>query len=500
MSATTSNGASRRRPPIVILGVPFDSVTTVEAIGQIEAMIASQHPHYVVTANVDFVVQAQDDIELRRIFFDAHLVLCDGTPLVWASRMLGNPLPERVAGADIVPLLIELAARKGHRIYFLGATPESLARAIENLQARYPALAIAGHYSPPFTKLLEMDHEEIKRRIQEVKPDLLFVALGCPKQEKWISMHYRGLGVPVVIGVGATIDFLAGMVRRAPLWMQRGGVEWVFRLAQEPRRLARRYATDLFVFGRRILRQAWDLQTPRTGGFAPLSTGDNRFAVHLPPRLDLQAVMENAFPSEWLTEPANHCLLNASGVEFLDSTGIGLLARLQRTLKTHGFELVIIAPSPVVHRALRLMKLTEFFNLAPDLRTAELLIERRQQEAASGADSPPSPAERLAWRGEITAANVELIWESTRKHMDELRPGESIVIHLTLVRFIDSSGLGLMVRLKKRAEQQGIQLGFRNPQPAVRNVMRLARLEQFLISENQPPAIALAARAIQRRN
>src|SRR5437867_4914083 len=123
-----------QRAPIAILGVPFDNVTTSEAIELIEQMVASGRPHYLATANVDFLVQAQQDVELKRILCDAHLVLCDGTPVVWASRFLGNPLPERVAGADLVPLLIQLAAERGHRLFFLGATPESSAQAVENLQ------------------------------------------------------------------------------------------------------------------------------------------------------------------------------------------------------------------------------------------------------------------------------------------------------------------------------------------------------------------------------
>src|SRR3954447_12256284 len=126
---------ARSAAPIAILGVPFDNVTTVEAIEAIERMVASREPHYLITANVDFLVQAREDVELRRIFFDAHLVLCDGTPLLWASRLLGNPLRERVAGSDLVPLLIEQAAKRKYRVFFLGATPESAAAAVARMEA-----------------------------------------------------------------------------------------------------------------------------------------------------------------------------------------------------------------------------------------------------------------------------------------------------------------------------------------------------------------------------
>src|SRR5579864_6971977 len=160
------------RPPIAILGVPFDNVTKAEAVSLVEGMIASGRPHYLVTPNVDFLVQARRDVELRRILFEAHLVLCDGTPLVWASRLLGNPLPERVAGSDIVPLLLRVAAERGYRPFFLGATNEVAEIAIAKLKTSHPALKIAGHYSPPISKLLDMDHVEITKRIREAQPDL----------------------------------------------------------------------------------------------------------------------------------------------------------------------------------------------------------------------------------------------------------------------------------------------------------------------------------------
>src|ERR1051325_9537339 len=142
------NRSYSAHPPIAILGVPFDHIPTPETIERIEPMVASREPHYLVTANVDFLVQAQEDVELRRILFDAHLVLCGGTPLVWASRLLGNPLLERVAGADLVPLLLRVAAERRYRIFFLGATPESAEKAVENLKQLHPKLPIAGHYSP----------------------------------------------------------------------------------------------------------------------------------------------------------------------------------------------------------------------------------------------------------------------------------------------------------------------------------------------------------------
>ncbi|SKA93131.1 polymer biosynthesis protein, WecB/TagA/CpsF family [Prosthecobacter debontii] len=234
---------------IHLMDIPFDRVTMAQTLDRVGNMITSRQPHCIATANVDFLVQAKGDGDLRQILHEAHLVVCDGTPLVWLSRLLKKALPERVAGSDLVPQLLRQAEQKGWSVYFLGGQEAVLKTAIQNVQAKHPALRIAGSESPPFRPLAQMDHEGICARIREAKPDILLVSFGCPKQEKWIRQNYEAAGVPVNIGVGATIDFLAGAMKRAPRWMQVCGLEWVFRLCQEPRRLIKRYALDLVVFG-----------------------------------------------------------------------------------------------------------------------------------------------------------------------------------------------------------------------------------------------------------
>lgn len=474
-------------PPIAILGVPFDNVTTAETIETVGRMVASRKPHYLVTANVDFLVQAQEDVELRRILFDAHLVLCDGTPLFWASRLLGNPLPERVAGADLVPLLLRVAAERGYRVFFLGATPESATQAVQNLKKRHPNLIIADHYSPPFNKLLEMDHEEIKRRIFAAKPDLLFVSLGCPKQEKWIAMHYRSLGVPVCAGVGATIDFLAGTVKRAPVWIQRIGGEWVYRLAQEPRRLFKRYFKDLCVFGWKILGQLWQLQfrsrsQPRikTQKSTPVRAEENWQWIRLPDRLDLAAVRNDGLLVDHVLADGRHCILEMDNVKFIDSTGVGLLIRLQKKVRATGRQLILLSPSAEVRRALALMQLQHFFECVPDFASAQELITARAREQTSAVRlRSPAAVNPLLWQGEITASNAQEVWSTTKSFIHSKR-GRELVIDLSGVRFIDSTGLGIMVRTKKLAATEQVKLQFIHPQPLVQNVIHLARLEAFL--------------------
>jgi N-acetylglucosaminyldiphosphoundecaprenol N-acetyl-beta-D-mannosaminyltransferase len=239
--------------PVVILGVAFNPLTLPAAVDCIERMIVSRRPHYVVTPNVDFLVKATRDLQLHKILADANLVLCDGKPLVWAARWLGSALPGRVAGSDLVPVLLQRAAEREWRIFLLGASPEAAAEAARRIATLHPSIPAVGHYSPPHRPLADMDQAEIARRIREANPDVLLVCFGCPKQEKWMAQHYRSLGVPVMIGAGGTIDFLAGRMKRAPHWMRHTGTEWLFRLSQEPRRLFQRYVDDLLHFLPRVL-------------------------------------------------------------------------------------------------------------------------------------------------------------------------------------------------------------------------------------------------------
>jgi N-acetylglucosaminyldiphosphoundecaprenol N-acetyl-beta-D-mannosaminyltransferase len=474
-------------PPIVMLGVPFDNVTTMQTVSLIEDMVESRRPHHLVTANVDFLVQAAHDVELHRIMTDANLVLCDGMPLVWASRLLGNPLPERVAGSDLVPLLIETAVRKQYRLYFLGATPESASLAIENLKRKHPQVVIAGHYSPPIASLFEMDHAEICRRIREAKPDLLFISFGCPKQEKWIAMHYRDLGVPVCVGVGATIDFLAGKVIRAPRCMRATGLEWAFRLAQEPRRLAKRYLHGLCHFSVAIAQQWWRMRlrgvtaraTPRVN---PVKKKKQCQHVVFPKRVDGAAVRQYSLLCANALASAQTCLLDLQRVRFIDSTGMGLLVRLQRQARTAGRKLILLAPSPAVRSALRLMKVEKFFTIANDQACAQNMVEKPPETDGVLLQPhyyPWKPS--IYWQGEITSRNVDEVWKSTSSQLCQRSTRDRrCYIDLSGLRFIDTAGAGMMLRAKKSAQQQGLELIFTGIHQDVRNVLELARVASFV--------------------
>lgn len=468
--------------PVALLGVPFDHVTLEAAVERIHEMVASRQPHYVVTPNVDFLVQARRDVELRHILINAHLVLCDGTPVLWASRWFNNALPERVAGADLVPRLIETATTRGWRIFFLGGAPDVASRAVRLLQAKHPTLNICGHYSPPFRSLLEMDHEGIAERIRAAKPDLLFVSFGCPKAEKWIAMHYRSLGVPVAIGVGATIDFLAGQVKRAPVWAQRSGLEWAFRLAQEPRRLGGRYATDLLEFTRAITGQSWCMQMRTRGGLStqhawPVLLDGDWESIEMPACLDASAVRINS--AIWNRTSQCHLAIDLAEVRFIDSTGVGLLLWLQKRFRKEGRCLVLVAPSRVVRKALVFAGHHNYFRTAESAEEARQLVERERNEPPTCC--PNEDGRVLYWRGEITSENVEAVWEATRKFVAApARAAWKIWIDLASVRFLDSSGAALMARTKRLAQSDGTVLSFTGAPPVVCQVLRSAGLDHLL--------------------
>ena len=230
---------------VQVTGVRIDNLSMAEAVEAIDRMVRDRRCGYAVTPNVDHLVRLRRDSEFRQIYANAALVLPDGMPIVWASRFLGTPLKERVAGSDLFPRVCELAARRGYRLFFLGGRPGAASRAAERLRARHPAIRIVGTYAPPYG--FEGDPGEnaaIAAMIVDARPDILFVGLGAPKQEKWIWRYQKACGVPVCVGIGVTFEFTAGMVKRAPVWTQRLGLEWLWRLAMEPRRLWRRYLLE----------------------------------------------------------------------------------------------------------------------------------------------------------------------------------------------------------------------------------------------------------------
>jgi exopolysaccharide biosynthesis WecB/TagA/CpsF family protein len=230
---------------VLIAGVPVDRVDMAEAVGRLRAAVAEHRQTQVATVNLDFLVGAQRNAELRAVLAASEMNVADGAPVVWLSRLLGRPVPERVAGTDLIPQLAAEAARSGLRVFFLGGEGGVSAEAARRLAREHEGLQVAGWLEPPRAPIEALASDDMIAAVNDAHADVLLVALGNPKQELWIARHRHLMPtVMVLIGVGCVFDLLAGRARRAPRWMQRSGLEWLHRLAGEPRRLARRYVND----------------------------------------------------------------------------------------------------------------------------------------------------------------------------------------------------------------------------------------------------------------
>jgi len=232
-----------------ILGTGFSRINMEDTLKTIEKFITNGRKSQVCVTNAYSLVLMQKDKAFKDVTNSASLVVTDGKPLIWISKLYGESIPERVAGSDLVCELCRISAIKGYKLFFLGSSPATLKKIVENLKKMFPFLRITGVCSPSFKKEFSVrENEKMIALINKAEPDVLFVGLGAPKQEKWIEKHKDELQVPVSIGVGAAFDFIAGTVKRAPNWMQRCGLEWLFRLIQEPRRLWKRYLIGNTIF------------------------------------------------------------------------------------------------------------------------------------------------------------------------------------------------------------------------------------------------------------
>ena len=228
-----------------ILGVRVDDVTMDETLALFTSWIQEGTPHQVVTVNPEFVMAAQQDTLFRVTLDEADLAVPDGAGLLWASRVLQKPLRERVAGSDVVPRLAELSARDGYRLYLLGAAPGVAERTASVLASQHPGVVIVGTYAgSPAPE----EEDAIVARVRAASPDILLVAYGAPKQDLWIRRNLSRLATPVCMGVGGAFDFVAGVTRRAPMWMRRAGLEWLHRLIHEPWRWRRMLALPRFAW------------------------------------------------------------------------------------------------------------------------------------------------------------------------------------------------------------------------------------------------------------
>ena len=325
--------------PIAIFGLPLDSLTADGAVGVIEGMILSGGTHQIATANLDFWLNSISDSHLHRIIAGCSLVLPDGMPLVWVSKLLGCPLADRVTGVDLVPRLAELSTRKGYRIFLLGGKGDVAERAKALLEAKFRGVQIVGTYAPSEEEMEQLNHGKMLELIHAATPEILLVALGNPKQEKWIWMNRKRLGVPVAIGVGGSFEIIAGDMVRAPRWVQRCGLEWAMRLVQEPQRLWPRYLRDFLGLARQLpltLLAGW-IQRPYLGP-SHVATVMTPRAMHAYVHGRLGSEVAQALQEASAASIAGGVVMvvHLTGVRQITAAGLGALMGVRRQLLDGG--------------------------------------------------------------------------------------------------------------------------------------------------------------------
>ena len=228
-----------------LLNTYVNNLNWKEVMDTIKKLVERGRPSYIIEINVDVLLKFETDLQLKKIADQADLVLVDGKPLVWIAKWQKSPVKAKISGSDLVQKICEEAAKEKYSIFIVGGRDGASEEAADNMRERYPGIRIAGTYEPPLG--FEQDPEEVERMnrmIFRAGPDILFACLGCPKQEKWVYENYKKYGAKVSLCAGASVDFMAGRVRRAPKWMREYGLEWFYRFLMEPRRLFKRYFID----------------------------------------------------------------------------------------------------------------------------------------------------------------------------------------------------------------------------------------------------------------
>ncbi|WPL11022.1 MULTISPECIES: WecB/TagA/CpsF family glycosyltransferase [Thiorhodovibrio] len=535
----------------LILGIPVDDLTPELVVERTLALIAAYRrdgrARQIVTVNVDFLTNALGwtpwsaprHPELLEILRRADLVTADGMPVVWLARLLGTPLRGRVTGADLVPALAAALARSGQSLYLLGGRGEVGQQAADKLVAEHPDLRIAGVHSP-FVQtegeaMLLSDEEdaEIVARINAVEPDVLLIGFGNPKQEIWFHRNRHRLKAGVSIGIGGTFEFIVGRVARAPVWMQRTGLEWIWRISQDPKRLWKRYAVGFAKLGvmtvplvahyhlqRRLqgLRQRWrksrtdqasadranpDL-TNQTRAPAPQqdatlaadAAAASRRRMLLLPEVADAAWVKTQQPQADTPDQAE-LVVDFTQVRFLDSSALGYLARLWKSRQNAGAP--VRAEGLERTPAASLLKMTRTW----DLFKQGIATVADADQPVANQDPQASKIPGIAdWQFSLAESpDIAIAMPGNRLDADRARRldldalaaqlgNRHLLLDLSDLAFIDSTGLGALFRLQRKLQGHDRRLLLCAPQPAVRQLLDITRLTAlFELAANREQAL-----------
>jgi N-acetylglucosaminyldiphosphoundecaprenol N-acetyl-beta-D-mannosaminyltransferase len=359
-----------RASTVALFGLPITNVTMAEAVGLVEEAVASGETHQIATANLDFARNSLRDGYLQKIICDCSMVLPDGAPMIWASKLFGRPLRERVTGVDLIPELAKLSAQRGYGIFLLGSDDRNAQAASRILEQKHPGVRIVGRYAPPICALHEMDDAEILRRIRLADPDILLVAFGNPKQEIWIHRNLHQLKVGVAIGIGGALEMIAGSLKRAPRWIQRLQMEWLFRMAQEPFRLLPRYARDAAALLRHLpMVLAVSRMQPdqaSTGKLKVVIQDDVR-TITTPSTITGEHCAALSAEANAAAMMNQSLVVDMAATTRVEADGLGCLLQARRVVLAAGGSIWLAGMSNPVRRVLQFSAMTDLFRVAPTL-------------------------------------------------------------------------------------------------------------------------------------
>ena len=474
---------TRKEPPIaVLLGLPFHDLTLEETLEYCREAMKGDAGGYLVTANVDFTAQAYEDPDLKKIVFFADRVVCDGMPLVWLSKIFGYPLRERVAGSDMVPRLLEICGKEGFPVFFFGSDIKTLEEAKIIVEERYPGLRVVGLDSPPMGAVVEWDNEALCGKIKASGARLLLVCLGCPKQERWIFAHHREAGVPLSIGVGASLDFITGKQKRAPLWMQKTGLEWFWRMSSSPSRLVSRYAKDLVFLTTASLRQAGaqrrreDIALAARSEPAAAPEYDSRVT-----RIEWSGELQHdgAIRAEVPQKVDSPVFLDASRVTFADSAGLGRLASLVRVCRAAGQFLILVNPSGAFETAIRAAQMDSLFPVVDSEKSAMALVSSHRTHDVVNKENADGVI-RVSFHRSLDALYHDEMVSILESAIADAPHSSTLVVDLTHVTFIDSRAVGGLIRAWKSISAKNGAMFLAGANPSVKEIISLLRLDKVL--------------------
>jgi len=472
---------------IIILGIPIDNLTMDETLASIFNMIEDYgvdgRPRQVATVKVDFVVNTLTwrlknirHPELIDILRRADLVTADGMPIVWASKLLGVPLKERVTGADLVPRLAEEAAKREKSLFLLGGRGDVGQKAADILKNRYPGLKIVDVYSPfvhvEGEAIAEAEDEDksIVERINRSGADILLIAFGNPKQEIWFDRNRDKLAVPVSIGIGGTYEFIVGSVTRAPEWMQRLGLEWLFRITQDPKRLIKRYFIGFLKFGvmiwpaifyyryrkflHKLAQRKQRVPKALDVSVEEVSPGYLK-VIQFPERMDAPFLEQNREGLKEEIMQAPNIVLDLRRTTFLDSSGLGFVTTVRGQATKEGKGLHLVGVSPLLTNFFKLSRVWDLFSdrSCQDLpEVLQILKEKRSASSFYFVIQVETGYNLVSLFGRLDAGQMQhLDVDSIASDIGD----KNCILDLRGLDFVDSSGVAFFIRIQKHFTKHG---------------------------------------------